>query len=100
MHKQGNVLANNQSLANTAVGSLQRPKMIDRENSDGTSDGGYNKLISQEDVTGDEHALHSIQEKQQGRNPTIGIPTYLLFVRFNNIALTFLSHRFVFILTH
>lgn len=53
--------------------------MIDRENLDGNSDGGYNKLISQEDVTRDEQALHSVQEKQQGRNPTIGITTSLPF---------------------
>lgn len=40
--------------------------MKDGEIPEGNSEGGYNKLISQEDVTADDQALYSIQEKQQG----------------------------------
>ncbi|XP_035530695.1 CD209 antigen-like [Morone saxatilis] len=39
--------------------------MEDRGNSGGSFDGTYNKLISQEDLSGDEHSLYSNQEKQQ-----------------------------------
>lgn len=47
--------------------------MKDGEIPGGSSDGGYNKLISQEDATADEQALYSIQEKQQGTDHTIWI---------------------------
>lgn len=69
--KQGNVLANNLSWTNTAAGSHpKQSKMKDGESLEGNSDGGYNKLISQEDATADQQALYSIQEKQQGTDHT------------------------------
>lgn len=37
----------------------------------GNSEGGYNKLISHEDVAADDQALYSIQEKQQGTDHII-----------------------------
>lgn len=40
--------------------------MEDTENAGGNFDGGYNKLISQEDFGADENPLYSRQEKPQG----------------------------------
>lgn len=34
--------------------------------SGGTLDGSYNKLIHEEDFSGDERTLHANQQKQQG----------------------------------
>lgn len=71
-HKQGNVLAKNLSWTNATVGSRLKPsKMKEGEIPGDNSDGGYNKLISQEDASVDEQALYSIQEKQQGTDHTI-----------------------------
>lgn len=64
--------ANNLSWTNSAVSAhLKQPKMKDAEVSGGNSDGGYNKLVSQEDVPVDEQFLYPIQEKQQGTDHTI-----------------------------
>lgn len=45
--------------------------MKDGEIPGGNSEGGYNKLIGQEDVTVDDQALYPIQEKQQGTDHII-----------------------------
>lgn len=73
-HKQSNVLANNLSWTNTAVGShIKQFKMKNEQVPGGNSDGGYNKLIGQGDVSADEQALYSIEEKQQGTDHTLKI---------------------------
>ena len=45
----------------------------------GTFDGSYNKLIHQEDISGDELTLYSNQEQEQGKCPTSKINCNLYF---------------------
>lgn len=47
--------------------------MKDEEVPGGNSDGGYNKLISQEDGTVGEQALYSVQDKHKGTDHTVAI---------------------------